>query len=129
MLLDSNIVIYCVLPEYADLRQWIFAQKISASDITRLEVLGYHQLTEPDRRDLMRLFELTTIYPVSTLIVDRAIALRQNRKMSLGDAVIAATALEYQRVIVTRNRKDFEWIEGLEVVDPLSAYHASARRS
>ncbi|NQZ10542.1 MAG: hypothetical protein HRT35_25595 [Algicola sp.] len=45
--------------------------------------------------------------------------LRQQRKMSLGDAIIAATALEHHQTVVTHNVKDFEGIEGLKVVDPI----------
>ncbi len=40
--------------------------------------------------------------------------------MSLGDAIIAATALEHYQTLVTRNIKDFDWIEGLKVIDPLA---------
>ena len=40
--------------------------------------------------------------------------------MPLADAVIAATALEHQQILATRDLKDFDWVEGLEVVDPLA---------
>ena len=119
MILDSNIIIYAVLPDNERLRQWCFQQTIWVSEITRLEVLGYHKLNEPDRRDFVQLFALTRIYPVSSMIIDGAITLRQQRKMSLGDAIIAATALEYRQTLVTRNVNDFARIEGLKVVNPM----------
>ncbi len=40
--------------------------------------------------------------------------------MSLGDSIIAATALEHHQTLVTRNITDFDWIEGLKVFDPLA---------
>lgn len=119
MLLDSNIFIYAIQPRYSPLRQWCLQQPTYASDITRLEVLGYHNLNELDRRDLTHLFEMTTLYPVTPSIISGAIKLRQQRKMSLGDAVIAATALEYHQALATRNMDDFEWVEGLKVVNPI----------
>lgn len=61
---------------------------------------------------------LITVFPVSQTVIENAVTLRQQRKMSLGDAIIAATALEYRQTLVTRNVKDFEWVEGLKVVDP-----------
>lgn len=93
MLLDSNIFIYAIQPTYQPLRDWCFQQQVMASDMTRLEVLGYHHLNELDKRDITQLFELTTLYPVSSWIVTTAIKLRLQRKMSVGDSVIAATAL------------------------------------
>jgi predicted nucleic acid-binding protein len=40
--------------------------------------------------------------------------------MSLGDALVAATALESRRTLVTRNVDDFSEIEGLVVHNPMS---------
>ncbi len=119
VLLDSNIFIYAIQPPFAPLREWCLLQPIYASDISRLEVLGYHYLSDLDRRDLNELFTLASLYPVSSFIIDRAISLRQQRKISLGDAIIAATALEHQQVLATRNVADFEWIEGMSVVNPI----------
>ncbi|MBF0220342.1 MAG: type II toxin-antitoxin system VapC family toxin [Gammaproteobacteria bacterium] len=119
VLLDSNIFIYAIQPQFESLRQWCLQQSLHASNISRLEVLGYYKLNQADKRDLTRLFEMTTLYPVTNAIVECAIELRQQRKMSLGDAVIAATALEYQQTLVTRNLEDFVLVEGLEVVNPM----------
>ncbi|OAI15928.1 hypothetical protein A1507_12650 [Methylomonas koyamae] len=121
MLLDSNILIYAVLPQYASLRQW-FAQQanLGVSEISRLEVLGYHRLTETDKRDFRRMFNTLMVYPIYSVVIDSAIHLRQQRKMSVGDAIIAATALENRQTLVTRNIQDFTWVEGLKVVNPLS---------
>jgi toxin FitB len=41
------------------------------------------------------------------------------RKMSPGDAIIAATALHFNLAIYTRNVSDFNWITGLSVVNPI----------
>ncbi|HBA67376.1 MAG TPA: hypothetical protein DCZ48_14605 [Methylococcaceae bacterium] len=60
-----------------------------------------------------------TIYPVNLQVIQTAVMLRQQRKMSVGDAVIAATALEYHQTLVTRNVDDFDWIEGLKVINPI----------
>jgi predicted nucleic acid-binding protein len=118
MLLDSNIFIYAIQTAHESLLLWCAKQDIRASNITRLEVLGYPHLSEKDKTDFHRLFEQAEIYPVSSAIIELAIQLRQQRKMSLGDAIIAATALESQQTLVTRNAQDFNWVEGLKVLDP-----------
>ena len=53
--------------------------------------------------------------PLSDAVVARAVSLRQERKTSLGDALIAATALVFGRELLTRNVKDFVGIPGLVV--------------
>lgn len=53
-------------------------------------------------------------------IIDLSISLRQQRKMSVGDAIIAATALKYRETLATRNTADFNWIKGLKIIDPMN---------
>ncbi len=38
--------------------------------------------------------------------------------MSLGDALVAGTALGHGLTLVTRNVKDFQWIQGLSLFNP-----------
>ena len=38
--------------------------------------------------------------------------------MSLGDALIAATALDHELTFATRNTKDFDWIPNLSLINP-----------
>ena len=45
---------------------------------------------------------------------------RQYKKIKLGDAIIAATALVYDLTLITRNTKDFNTINGLKTIDPHS---------
>jgi predicted nucleic acid-binding protein len=57
--------------------------------------------------------------PIEFDVIQQAVALRQVRKMSVGDAIIAATALKYDLTIYTRNISDFEKIKGLKVINPM----------
>ena len=118
MIVDSNIVIYAIDPQYQFLRKWIKGRAPAVSDISRLEVFGFHKITANDKQEYTQLFQQMTVLPLSSIIVDRAIVLRQTKKMSVGDALIAATALEYKLKLVSRNKGDFIWIPGLQVFDP-----------
>lgn len=120
MLLDSNIVIYASKPEYSRLHKLIAEHAPAVSAISYVEVLGYHQLTESDRLHFLGFFSSALILPITTAVIERAALLRQARKMSLGDALVAATALLTGRTLVTRNIKDFSWIDGLILLDPLA---------
>lgn len=53
-----------------------------------------------------------------TRSIQRSVSLRQQKKMSLADAIIAATALEYGVPLVTRNLDDFRPIAELELRNP-----------
>ena len=121
MLLDSNIIIYAALPEFADLRRFIAENTPAVSAISMVEVLGYHQLREKDRRDFEEFFEAATVLGVSDLVLREAIKLRQLKKMTLGDSLIAATALVHGRKLVTRNTKDFSGIVGLQLINPIDS--------
>ena len=119
MMLDSNLVIYAARPEYPGLRRLIAAHSPAVSVISVVEVLGYHKLGEADRTHFEAFFAAAEVLPVNDAVVTKAVALRQTCKMSLGDALVAATALVFGRELLTRNIKDFEWVSGLVVSDPL----------
>lgn len=53
-------------------------------------------------------------------VVWEAVRLRELRRMALGDALVAAAALVGDRTLVTRNVRDFDWIPGLTVFNPMA---------
>lgn len=118
MILDSNILIYFVDPGYEQLRVYLDEQanELGISLITKLEVLGYHQLKPDDKVELEQLLTNVYIYPVSDRVITEAIRLRQQRKRSIGDSIIAATGLLYNQPILTNNVADFADVDGLQVV-------------
>ncbi len=56
--------------------------------------------------------------PINEIVVEKTIAIRQAKKIALGDAIIAATALVYNLILISRNLSDFKDIDGLQVIDP-----------
>ena len=96
------------------------------SAVSYVEVLGFHQLIAQEKALLEAFFAAAVILPLTQPVLDQAILLRQQRRMSLGDALVASTALVYTHVLVTRNVKDFAWINGLAVFDPLASKEDSA---
>ena len=119
MLLDSNIVIYAAKPEYKAARDFITKYNPAVSVISKVEVLGYHKLNSTTQGRLKNMFQFLQVLPLSDAIASEAISLRQQRKMSLGDALIAGTALANNLVLVTANERDFSWIGNLKVINPL----------
>jgi len=91
-----------------------------ASTISQVEVLGFHKLEVADATYFQSVFALLRTLPVSSAIISRAILLRQQQRLTLGDALIAATALEYGLELATRNVGDFTAIAGLAVYNPFT---------
>ncbi len=121
LILDSNIIIYSIDPEYQSLREYLLNVDMHVSEISKLEVLGYSKLTTEENQKFEYFFaNLTTLINIQSDIINQAIQLRKIRKMSLGDSIIASTALLYQLPILTRNEKDFAWINELTVINPFA---------
>lgn len=119
MLIDSNLIIYATQPPYSQLRSWFVEYATHYSAISRLETLGYHLLGDAEKEAITAILENLDVLMIGKATLEMAIVLRQQRKMSLGDALIAATCLEHNLPLATANSKDFEWIADLVIHNPL----------
>jgi len=90
----------------------------AVSAVSYVEVLGYHQTNDQEQQYFKEFFRLARVLPLSQAVLGQAVALRQQRRMSLGDALVAGTALVHGLTLVTRNVDDFQWIQGLLLLNP-----------
>ena len=118
-LLDSNLIIYSALPEYHYLRSLIKLPGSEASAVSRLGVLGFRRLEEQHKRYFEAVFTLLPVLPITDSVLETAILFRQQRKLSVGDAIIAATDYLHKLELNTRNTRDFDWIPGLQLHNPV----------
>lgn len=122
MLLDSNILIYSAVAELSPIvSPFVNSPENAVSSASKVEVLGFHKLDDFEKNHFQTLFSRLRLISIEDKYIDTAVSLRQQKSMSLGDAIIAATALENNLILVTRNTADFQWIDGLEVVNPFDA--------
>lgn len=121
MLIDSNIIIYAAKPEHPELRKFIEEHAPAVSAVSYIEVLGYHRLTEQERHYFEMFFAASSILPISNAVLRQAVTLRQSKKMTLGDALVAGTALAHDLTLITRNTKDFDWIGNLRLLNPFAS--------
>lgn len=120
MLLDSNVIIYSAQPENDFLRRLIAERAPAVSAVSYVEVLGYHRITETERRYLEDFFAEARVLPLGQPVLDEAVRLRQAKKIKLGDSLVAGTALVYGLTLVTRNVDDFLGIDGLRILNPFA---------
>lgn len=118
-ILDSNIIIYATKPQFDYLRTFIEENSPVISAVSYVEVLGYHKLNEPEKTLLIQFFDASEILEVSMEIIEKAVILRQTKKMTLGDSLIAATTLVHNLTLITNNTKDFDWVDGIKLFNPL----------
>lgn len=101
-----------------------FIKETEASDtcfsaITEAEILsGQDCDSEDKRRIVIALLSRFGKIPVDNAVAKLGGEIRRRFGVELDDALIAATAIRTGAVLVTRNIKDFEKIEGLEVKSP-----------
>lgn len=120
MLLDSNIVIYAVNPEYEKVKEFLRGNSFSVSALTKIEVMGFWRLSAEEYHQFNIFFQALNVITLSSPVIEQAISLRRKKSIGLADAVIAATALVHHLPLVTHNGQDFRWIPDLEVIDPVN---------
>ncbi len=118
MLIDSNIIILASKLQNVQLLSRLRENKskIKVSIVSKIEVLGYHQLNQVQKKFLENFFKAINVLPISDDIANQAIEIRQKRPVSLGDALIAATAIIFDVELLTENIKDYRGIHGLRVL-------------
>jgi predicted nucleic acid-binding protein len=90
-------------------------ERIRYSVITRCELFAGRATEEEAVRRLLAAFDEI---PVDRSVAERAGQLRRHTGLRTPDALIAATALEHQLALVTRNTRDFEPVKKLKTRRP-----------
>jgi toxin FitB len=118
VLLDTNIFVY--LANGALSASVLKGNDFGFASVTKIEALGYWNITVSELGDLEQLFGEFEQLELDESVVKLAIKLRQRTKIALGDAIIAATAIESDCELWTANEADFANIDGLRIYNPLT---------
>jgi hypothetical protein len=110
VLLDSDVLI-----DHLRGRRHLQTVGLAISVITRTELYAGPEREEPAVETLLA--ELDEIQ-VDATIARRAGRIQRATGLKIADALIAATALEHGMKVMTRNRRHFERVAGLELQTP-----------
>jgi predicted nucleic acid-binding protein len=117
-LMDSNVIIDQLgnnLPSKAS--SFIDSLPVVISVITRIEIVGWYNATNQQIEKLKTFVGSAFIYPLSEDVIEQTINIRQNHKIKLPDAIIAATALVNNCALITHNVSDYKGIQSLTLID------------
>jgi predicted nucleic acid-binding protein len=122
-LLDTNILIYYFNGEMEsvvkDKVSTFLRESFQISVISKMEFLGF-PFDLQERQKAAQLMEYALIRTLSDEIVQCMIDIRQEKRIKLPDAIIAATAMQYSAILVTRNTKDFKTL-ALDTYNPFDS--------
>jgi predicted nucleic acid-binding protein len=117
-LIDSNTLIEFtgkLLPEivYSKISS-IIDDDFNISFINKIEVLGHHTADKAWQNFIAQ----ATVFKADDDIINKTIEIRKSNKIKVPDAIVAATAMANDLVLITRNMEDFKKIPGLKIENP-----------
>ena len=113
-LIDTNILIY-ILNGNPNVRYFANEEELAISCITEMEALGKYRISISEKKIIDNFLNRCEIIEIDAQIKQLAINIKQQTRMKLPDAIIAATAIKNKILLVTAD-KDFEKISDLDLL-------------
>ena len=118
-LFDTNAIIALLQGNNQLLQHLQGAEWIGISVINQIEFLAFPGLNDEDRllfSQFLRRIDVVGLMPEQIELIDLVIKLRQQYRIKLPDAIIAATAIQFKASLVTADNQ-LQNVEELDVVN------------
>jgi len=120
---DTNTVIYYLQQQFNQkaekfIDDILLESRPRISSITEIEILCWKTATDNDIVVLKNFVADSFVYELEQGIKNKTIEIRKQYALKLPDAVIAATAIVNDLTLISRNIKDFEKINELQIFNP-----------
>jgi len=121
-LLDTNIFIYHMY-NHSEVNSFFSTQSLLYSSlkysfISRIELLSYPKLNRNQSDRIIKMLNSFQKVWTNNEIEDLTIKIRKSKKLKIPDAIIAASAIYTDSVLVSRNTNDFKSINDLKIINP-----------
>ena len=122
---DTNTAIYFLQEQFPSNAEQFIDSTLqdstpSISVITEIELLCWKNASETELEVMHDFINRVTIFNLEDAIKYKTVEIRKVHKIKLPDAIIAATALIYNLILITRNIKDFkDIILVTQLINPL----------
>jgi predicted nucleic acid-binding protein len=117
-LIDTNVLIEYLaqlFPERIESKvSDVLDSDFNISFINKIEVLGHVSASN----DIVEFLNAARIFYIDNEIIAQTIGIRKTSKIKLPDAILAATAITYDLVLLTRNVSDFKGLDNLRLENP-----------
>lgn len=123
-LFDTNVFIY-YLNAFREVDQYfsidfLKANSVFISVVTEIELLSFPQITAQEKKIILGMLKSFRLIPLSQDVKVITIGIKSKGKIKIADAIIAASAIFCNAILITRNVADFKKISKLHLIDPFS---------
>lgn len=101
-LLDTNAIIYI---QKGLVKETFPDTEISLSVISRIELLSFPDLSTNDKVMLNEFLSIFEIIPLSFEVENLTIEMRRKHKLKIPDAIVCASAIASDSILITNDRK------------------------
>ena len=120
---DTNTAIYYLQKQFPPTAETFIDNTLSnhipvLSAITEIELLCWKHSTLEEEKMLAHFIDDCLIIELEQSIKHKTAEIRKQHRIKLPDAIIAASAIVYNLILISRNVTDFRDIEALQVVNP-----------
>ena len=120
---DTNITVYYLQQQFSVsaekfMDELLIEYQPAISVISEIELLCWKSHSEKDEVILRSFIQDAIVIELETSIKLKTAEIRKSTKLKLPDAIIAATAIEFDLILLTRNVSDFNKIPSLKFINP-----------
>lgn len=120
---DTNITVYYLQQQFSVsaekfMDELLIEYQPAISVISEIELLCWKSHSEKDEIILRSFIQDAIVIELETSIKLKTAEIRKSTKLKLPDAIIAATAIEFDLILLTRNVSDFNKIPSLKFINP-----------
>ncbi len=120
---DTNTAIYFLQQQFPSnaekfIDDLLLNNQPVISAITEIELLCWKNTTDKDLHSLQLFIKDCLVIELEQSIKIKTAEIRKAHGLKLPDAIIAATSLVYDLILLTRNVSDFRNISKLQVINP-----------
>ncbi|MCX9075052.1 MAG: type II toxin-antitoxin system VapC family toxin [Candidatus Methanoperedens sp.] len=119
-LIDTNVLIYFLQgdkPAVSFFKK-IINDELYISLINKIEVLSFPDLSDEEEKSINQFLLNFVTLDVDNAVAEETIRIRKKYRLKLGDALICATSIMHDTVLVSRNEQDFSRVKELKFLNP-----------